>query len=79
MLDHEEAVGVQWTDGADASEEPSFVVSESLAQYMPMFYSCQVCFMRGLSNDADMRHFIRIVRPIGSKATNSNRLVARHR
>ena len=29
-LDREEAVGVQWADSADASEEPLSVVSESL-------------------------------------------------
>ena len=34
-LDREEAVGVQWADGADASEEPLFVVSGSLTQHMP--------------------------------------------
>ena len=41
MLDREEAAGVQWADSTDAGEELSFVISESLPQYMPTFYSCQ--------------------------------------
>ena len=69
-------------DDTDANEEPLFVVSESLPQHMSAFYGRQclpgVCFMRGLRNDAGMRHFTRIARPItGSKIAGSNCLVAK--
>ena len=46
-LDREEAVEVRWADDADPSEEPLFVVSESLPQYMPKFYGRQ-CLSEGL-------------------------------
>ena len=37
----------------------------------------RVCFARGLSNEADLRHLTFIVRPIGSKIASLNRLVAK--
>ena len=46
-LDREEAVVVRCASDANANEEPLFVVSESLAQYMRTFYCCQ-CLPEGL-------------------------------
>ena len=56
-LDREEAIGVQWADGVDASEESLFVVcvpSTICAHVLRASVCLRASFTRDQSNGADM-------------------------